>query len=75
MDVRMQGVWGCEAAAHLQRDHPDVAVVLISAQAEHHRERGPYSCVGGYVFQKEDLRPKMLRGVWSAFERARKPAA
>ena len=31
MDVRMEGMSGTEAAAVLQREHPDVPVVLLSA--------------------------------------------
>jgi two-component system invasion response regulator UvrY len=64
VDINMPEMDGIEVARTLRQGHPDVFVVLISADdprvaAARTRESAP-------VVTKEDLKPSVLRDLWDA---------
>jgi DNA-binding NarL/FixJ family response regulator len=64
MDVTMPGIGGIAAARQIVDRHPDVVIVLISADdASFHPE---VIALGSAVAcaRKQDLRPQTLRELW-----------
>ena len=61
MDVTMPGIGGIAAARQIVSRHPEVAVVLISADDQSHRP--DVAALGKAVafVRKQDLRPRKLR--------------
>ena len=69
MDVRMPGCGGIEAARVLTRRHPDLVVLLVSAQEPSgvHASDFPDSAVS--FVNKRRLRAIVLREVWETWTR------
>jgi two-component system, NarL family, invasion response regulator UvrY len=69
MDVTMPGIGGIAAARQIVSRHPEVAVVLISADDP--SDRPEVAALGKAVAfaRKQDLRPKKLRELWEMHHR------
>jgi two-component system, NarL family, invasion response regulator UvrY len=65
MDARMPGIGGIEAARAIARDHGDIVVVLISIDDVDGLPASACSCGAAAVVNKVDLRPALLRQLWS----------
>ena len=66
LDVRMPGMDGIETARRMVARHPDVVVVLVSADEPEDLPAEVSSCgAAGYV-RKRELGPHRLRRLWSA---------
>jgi DNA-binding NarL/FixJ family response regulator len=64
MDVKMPGIGGIAAARRILSRHPDVAVVLISANdLSLHPDVVALGTAVAFA-RKEDLRPRKLRELW-----------
>ena len=66
LDVRMPGVGGIEAARRIGAAHPEVVVVLMSADDIEELPRGVRSCGAAAFVRKQDFGPDLLRGLWRA---------
>jgi DNA-binding NarL/FixJ family response regulator len=65
MDVRMPGMGGVEAARVIQDRHPDMVVVLISAEeADSCIPHSARSNDAPEFVRKQDLRPRTLADLW-----------
>ena len=69
MDLYMPGMDGFEAAQRLTEAHPECVVVLVSL--EDLGSLTPEVASSGAVafVRKQDLRPSLLRSLWTAHER------
>jgi DNA-binding NarL/FixJ family response regulator len=63
MDVRMPGMGGIEATRRLTSSHPEVVVVLVSADS---RDAAPDSSGAATFLRKSQLSPRALRDAWEA---------
>src|SRR5436305_174978 len=62
IDNRMPGMSGIEATRLLSARHPDVVVVLVSAEA--FEDPAARSCGAAAFACKHDLSPRLLRELW-----------
>jgi DNA-binding NarL/FixJ family response regulator len=66
MDVRMPGMGGVEATRRIKERHPEVVVILISAEdADTCLPDSAQSCGAAAFVQKQDLRPSRVAELWS----------
>ena len=66
MDVRMPGMDGVETARRLHAEHPEVVVVLVSADDPEDLPLDASACGASALVRKQELCPRRLRNVWSA---------
>jgi two-component system, NarL family, invasion response regulator UvrY len=66
LDVRMPGIGGIEAARRIRAEHPDVVVVLTSADSTGEMPPEEASSAATFV-RKQDLRPGLLQDLWRAY--------
>ena len=64
VDVRMPGMDGVEVARRITEAHPEVVVVLVSIEEPANIRAGASSCGAAALVRKQDLGPKLLRGLW-----------
>lgn len=64
LDVRMPGIGGVAAARVIAGSHPEVLVVLVTAEDLESLPAGVDSCGAAAVLRKEDLCPRVLRALW-----------
>lgn len=69
VDVNMPEMDGIELARVVRQTHPAVIVVLISAADPGELPAAAHAGDVASVVRKEDLRPKLLRGLWKARHR------
>lgn len=65
MDVYMPGMDGLEAARRLTESHPTSVVVLVSLDTFDDAATLAASCGAADFLRKQDLKPAVLRGLWS----------
>jgi DNA-binding NarL/FixJ family response regulator len=70
LDVRMPGMDGVETARRLTAGRPEVVVVLITIQ-EPREVLEASSCGAVTVVSKREVRPSLLRELWSLHGRVR----
>jgi two-component system, NarL family, invasion response regulator UvrY len=66
LDVRMPGMNGVETARRIRASHPDVVVVLVSAEEMQDLPEEVRTCGAAACLRKQDLAPKRLVRLWSA---------
>lgn len=66
VDLRMPGMDGVETSRHIAGAHPEAVVVLITIEDPEALPAGVASCGAVAVARKQDLCPRMLRGLWDA---------
>src|SRR5689334_16804423 len=67
MDVNMPGIGGCEAARQLRAELPRTVVMLMSTYDSIGAPGTAESCGASYYLRKEELRPELLRALWTRF--------
>ena len=72
LDVRMPGMYGVETARRLTECRPEVVVVLITVQ-EPPVAPGASSCGAVSLVSKRQFGPALLRKLWSAHARTKRP--
>ena len=72
LDVRMPGMDGVETARRITECRPEVVVVLITAQ-EPPEAPGASSCGAVRLVSKRRLGPALLRELWAAHARTKRP--
>jgi DNA-binding NarL/FixJ family response regulator len=63
MDINLPGMSGIEATRHIVAADPDVEVVLLSTYAADDLPEGALQCGATAYVRKEDLSPRLLRGL------------
>jgi DNA-binding NarL/FixJ family response regulator len=66
LDVRMPGMNGVETARRIRASHPEVAVVLVSAEELRDLPDDVGACGAFACLRKQDLAPQRLARLWSA---------
>jgi hypothetical protein len=61
----MAGLGGTETSRRLTAAHPDIVVVLVSADDDPALTTVPSSCGAATFLPKESLRPSVVAGLWS----------
>jgi DNA-binding NarL/FixJ family response regulator len=72
LDVRLGGMDGVETARQLSSAHPNLVIVLITADDPEHLPGDADSCGAATVVRKENFGPRMLRTLWAAYGRPRR---
>ena len=70
LDVRMPGMDGIETARRIRDRHPDVVVVLVSADDTEHLLPAAMGSGAAAMIRKQDLGPRRLVRLWSSVRRA-----
>lgn len=65
LDVRMPGMSGIETARRIRAQHPDVVVVLVSAEDPEDLPASAGDCGASALVRKQDLGPRKLTGIWA----------
>jgi DNA-binding NarL/FixJ family response regulator len=73
LDVRMPGMDGIETARRIRADHPEVVVVLVSAEDPDDLAPAAKDCGAAATIRKQDLGPRRLASLWSALRRDAAP--
>ena len=66
LDVRMPRMDGIETARRIHAGHPDVVVVLVSAEEVDTLPPEARTCGAVECIRKEELCPRRLRRLWAA---------
>jgi DNA-binding NarL/FixJ family response regulator len=64
MDVRMEGMDGCEAARRIGAAHPGTTIVLITVQDLDDVAVTAQTCGAAELVRKQDFGPAMLQALW-----------
>jgi DNA-binding NarL/FixJ family response regulator len=64
MDVRMEGMDGCEAARRIGAAHPGTTIVLVTVQDLDDVPASAKSCGAAALVRKQDFGPAMLQALW-----------
>ncbi len=64
VDVRMPGMGGAEVARRVADSHPEIVVVLISADDQPELPPAVHRCGAAELVRKQDLAPALLRDLW-----------
>jgi len=70
MDVRMEGMDGCEAARRIGAAHPDTTIVLITVQDLDDVSVSAEACGAVELVRKQDFGPGMLQALWRRHRRS-----
>jgi two-component system invasion response regulator UvrY len=70
LDLRMPGMNGIETARHIRARHPDVAVVIVSAEDPEDYFAEALGCGAAAMVRKQDLCPRRLSELWASVRRA-----
>ena len=65
LDVRLPGMDGVEAARQISASHPEVSIVLITADDLERLPEDPLSCGAFAAIRKQDFGPSVLRSLWA----------
>ena len=75
LDVRMPAMHGVEASRRIHAAHPEVVVVLVSADDLEDLPGDVETCGAAACVRKRDLAPRVLARVWAAASAARRSGA
>jgi len=66
LDVRMPGIDGIETARRIRARHPDVVVVLVSAEDPEDLAPDVSGCGAAALIAKHELCPRRLAQLWTS---------
>jgi two-component system, NarL family, invasion response regulator UvrY len=65
LDVRMPGMDGIQVARTIKAEQPETVIVLISIDDAEAIPAAARSCGAAALVRKQDLGPRLLRGLWA----------
>ena len=72
VDVRLAGMDGIETSKRLHAAHPDAVVVLVTTEELLNLPAEVGFCGAADLIRKQDMRPALLRRLWSVHGRGHK---